>query len=78
MYPGVMVFEPRVHEYLEKQAAISPVFSITRDIFPLMLNAGERLFGYLHEGYWRVLDTPADLAAGRAEIPLLARRPSSG
>jgi len=63
MYPGVMVLEPRVFDYMGPG-----VFSITRDTFPRLLAAGEPLYGYVHEGYWRVLDTPADLAAGRAEL----------
>jgi NDP-sugar pyrophosphorylase family protein len=63
LYPGVMVLEPRVFDYME-----SGVFSITRDTFPRLLAAGERVYGYVHDGYWRVLDTPADLAAGREEL----------
>lgn len=63
MYAGVMVLEPRVFDYMDR-----PIFSITRDTLPRMLAAGEPLAGFLHAGYWRVLDTPTDLAAGRAEI----------
>jgi mannose-1-phosphate guanylyltransferase len=66
MYAGIMVLEPRVFDYMGQG-----VFSITRDVFPRLLAAGEPLYGYVHEGYWRVLDTPTDLAAGREE---LARR----
>jgi len=62
-YAGVMVLERRVFDFMDQ-----PVFSITRDTLPRMLAAGERIVGFLHEGYWRVLDTPADLAAGRVEI----------
>lgn len=63
MYAGIMVLEPRVFDYMGQG-----VFSITRDTFPRLLAAGEPLYGYVHEGYWRVLDTPADLAAGREEL----------
>jgi len=63
MYPGVMVFDPRIFAYLP-----AGVYSITRDVFPRLLDAREPLFGYVHTGYWRVLDNPADLAAGRREI----------
>jgi len=66
LYAGVMILEPRVFSYLD-----SGVFSITRDTYPRLLAAGEPLFGFVHRGYWRVLDTPADLAAGRAEIAAL-------
>ncbi len=44
------------------------VYSLTRDVLPRLLDAGERIFGFVHEGYWQVLDTPADLERGRAEI----------
>jgi NDP-sugar pyrophosphorylase family protein len=63
MYAGIMVLEPRVFDHMGQG-----VFSITRDVFPRLLAAGERLYGYIHEGYWRVLDTLTDLAAGREEL----------
>ena len=64
MYAGVLVFEPRVFTYLPPG-----VYSITRDVYPRLLAAGEPLYGYVYQGYWRVLDTPEDLSAGRHEIP---------
>ena len=64
MYAGVLVFEPRIFGYLPPG-----VYSITRDVYPRLLAAGEPLYGYVYDGYWRVLDTPEDLAAGRREIP---------
>ncbi len=67
MYAGIMVLEPRVFDYMGPG-----VFSITRDTYPRLLSAGEPLYGFVHNGYWRVLDTPQDLAAGRRE--LAARR----
>jgi NDP-sugar pyrophosphorylase family protein len=63
MYAGIMVMEPHVFDYMPQG-----VFSITRDVFPRLLRAGEPLYGYVHTGYWRVLDTWADLAAGREEL----------
>ncbi|HVM95302.1 MAG TPA: nucleotidyltransferase family protein [Candidatus Acidoferrales bacterium] len=62
-YGGVMVFEPRFFDYLPLG-----IYSITRDVLPRVMAAGEPLYGYLHSGYWRVLDTPQDLEAGRQEI----------
>jgi mannose-1-phosphate guanylyltransferase len=64
MYAGVLVCAPRIFAYLPPG-----IYSITRDVYPRMLGAGEPLYGYIHHGYWRVLDTPQDLAAGRREIP---------
>lgn len=66
MYAGVAVFTKRIFSYFGEGA-----FSLTRDTCPLLLAAGEPMFGFVHRGYWRVLDTHADLAAGRAEIPQL-------
>jgi NDP-sugar pyrophosphorylase family protein len=62
-YAGIQVFHPRIFEYLPPG-----VYSITHDVFPRLLAANEPVYGYVHEGYWRVLDTPGDLADGRREI----------
>lgn len=63
MYASAMVMEPGIFRYLPAGA-----YSLTRDVLPRVLDAGEAVFGYPHAGYWRVLDTPEDLAAGRREI----------
>ena len=63
MYGGVWILEPRVFEYM------SPgVFSITRQTGPALMRAGEALYGYRYGGYWRVLDTPDGLKAGRRDL----------
>jgi mannose-1-phosphate guanylyltransferase len=67
-YAGIQVFDPRIFEYLS-----TGVYSITRDVYPRLLAADEPVFGYLHHGYWRVLDTPVDLASGRHEIAARSR-----
>ncbi|MFQ5667070.1 MAG: NDP-sugar synthase, partial [Candidatus Binatia bacterium] len=46
MYAGALIFEPRVFEYLPPG-----VYSITRDVYPRLLAAGEPLYGYVHTGY---------------------------
>ncbi|MBP1684366.1 MAG: putative Nucleotidyl transferase [Deltaproteobacteria bacterium] len=63
MFASVHVFEPRVFDYMRPG-----VYSITRDVYPRLLAAGEPILGYVHHGYWRVLDTPHDLRAGREEL----------
>ncbi len=63
MFGGVHIFEPRVFDYME-----SGVFSITRETYPRMLAAREPLIAYVHRGFWRVLDTPEGLAAGRDAV----------
>jgi len=63
MFAGVHVFEPDVFEYMQPGC-----FSITRSTYPIMLMAGAALFGYVFDGYWRVLDTHTGLAEGRREL----------
>jgi mannose-1-phosphate guanylyltransferase len=63
MFSGVHVFEPRLFDYLG-----DGVFGITRQTYPRMLAAGEAVYGYVHDGYWRVLDTHAGLAEGRHDL----------
>jgi len=65
MYAGILVLEPRVFDYVP-----APVCSLTRDVLPRLLDGNEPVYGYVHEGYWRVLDTPDDLTAGQREIPV--------
>lgn len=63
MFCGVHVLEPTVFRYMRPGR-----FSITRETYPAMVEAGEPLFGYVFEGYWRVLDTPEGLEQGRREL----------
>jgi NDP-sugar pyrophosphorylase family protein len=39
-------------------AANSAVFSTTKVTYPKMLTEGERLYGFLFEGFWQDLGTP--------------------
>lgn len=63
MFGGIHVFSPRVFSYMEPGT-----FSITRETYPRMLDAGERLAAYVYDGFWCVLDTPDGLAAGRRAV----------
>jgi len=63
MYGGVWIFEPRVFEYMKPG-----VYSVAKRTAIDLLRAGEALYGYRYDGYWRVLDTPDGLAAGRHEM----------
>lgn len=63
MFAGIHVIEPRIFDYLP-----SGVYSITRATYPAMLAAGEPLYGFVHDGFWRVLDTPAGLEEGRRAV----------
>ncbi|HEX7408385.1 MAG TPA: NDP-sugar synthase [Candidatus Binatia bacterium] len=63
LFASVHVFDRRLFDYMQPG-----VYSITRDVYPRLLAAGEPVYGYVHHGYWRVLDTSGDLAAGRREL----------
>jgi NDP-sugar pyrophosphorylase family protein len=69
MYGGVWIFAPRVFEYMTPG-----VFSITKHTAPALLRAGEALYGYRYDGYWRVVDTPEGLEAGRLDLEVTPLR----
>lgn len=45
---GIYLIEPEVFRYYEKDQAVD----FSKDLFPLLLKAGEPLYGYVAEGYW--------------------------
>lgn len=55
MFTGVQILEPRVFDYMD--GGEQKRFSTTRETYPRMLGAGERLFGYYFEGFWQDLGT---------------------
>ncbi|MDX2169741.1 MAG: nucleotidyltransferase family protein [Deltaproteobacteria bacterium] len=63
MFAGVHVLEPRVFDYLGHG-----VFGIVKQTYPRALAAGEAVYGYVFDGYWRVLDTHEGLAEGRHDL----------
>jgi NDP-sugar pyrophosphorylase family protein len=77
MYTGVQILEPKVFDYME--AANSAAFSTTKVTYPKMLTEGERLYGFLFEGFWQDLGTPErireaeeKLARGEAKLHYLS------
>jgi NDP-sugar pyrophosphorylase family protein len=64
MFCGVHVISPEIFEHLPSQ----PVFSITRDVYRPLVEAGAPVFGYDHPGYWRDLGTPESLTEARADL----------
>ncbi|MFZ3171461.1 MAG: sugar phosphate nucleotidyltransferase [Carboxydocellales bacterium] len=45
---GIYILEPNVFEYIPKET----FYDFSKDVFPLLLNAGAPLFGYIAAGYW--------------------------
>lgn len=58
MFTGLQILEPRVFDFMLE---VKP-FSTTRDTYPLMMQAGEPLFGFVHSGPWMVVDDEAGVA----------------
>ena len=77
MVTGVQILDPRIFRYMEEHGTESK-FSTTKHIYPRMLLAGERLCGFVFEGFWRDLGTPAriqeteqQLQTGQARLHFL-------
>jgi NDP-sugar pyrophosphorylase family protein len=66
MFTGVQILEPKVFDYME--AANSAVFSTTKVTYPKMLTEGERLYGFLFEGFWQDLGTPERIKEAEAKL----------
>jgi len=76
MFTGLQILEPRIFEYMDGSSRKR--FSTTRETYPRMLHAGERLFGYCFEGFWqdlgtmnRIQEAEHKLCTGRAQLHFL-------
>ena len=56
MFTGVQILEPSIFQYMPA-ATGSEKFSTTRDVYPRMLLASERLYGFRFDGFWQDLGT---------------------
>jgi mannose-1-phosphate guanylyltransferase len=65
MFAGVHVLSPEVFRFMPASGA----FSITRATYPAMLTAGSALYGWPFDGFWRVIDTPADRERAARDLP---------
>lgn len=45
---GIYVIEPKIFDYFEANR----FFDFSKDLFPLLMEKGEALYGYTAEGYW--------------------------
>ena len=64
MFAGVHVMTPGVFRFMPAGGA----FSMTHDTYPKMLAAGVALYGFPFDGFWRVIDTPADRELADREL----------
>lgn len=63
MFAGVHVLEPEVFDHMASGA-----FGIVKQTYPALLAADRPVYGYVHDRYWRVLDTHVGLAEGRYDF----------
>ena len=66
MFTGLQILEPRVFDYMD--VSEQKKFSTTRETYPRMLRAGERLFGYSFEGFWQDLGTIERIEAAQQKL----------
>lgn len=64
MFAGVHVMSPQIFRFMPASGA----FSMTRETYPKMLAAGATLYGFPFDGFWRVIDTPADRERAAREL----------
>jgi len=57
---GSYVFHPSVIETI----AANTVVSVERDVFPALVAAGMKIYGYVEDSYWLDIGTPGALLAG--------------
>jgi mannose-1-phosphate guanylyltransferase len=61
---GSYVFHPSVIETI----AANTVVSVERDVFPALVAAGKKIYGYIEDSYWIDIGTPGALLAGSKHL----------
>lgn len=64
MFCGVHLISPSLFDHMPEEG----IFSITRDVYRPLVEAGADLFGFDHVGYWRDLGTFESLSAARTDL----------
>ena len=71
---GIYIIDPKVFNYFQPGQNVD----WSKDIFPLLLQEGENLYGYVADGYWTDIGTleaymraTADYLNGRVQLPRL-------
>ncbi len=70
---GIYVLDPKIFSYFERDK----VFDFSQDLFPLMLEKGDPIFGYIADGYWcdignlaSYMQANADLLQGEVKLQI--------
>ena len=61
---GIYVFDPKIFGYFDK----NKVFDFSQDLFPMMLEKGDPLFGYTAQGYWCDVGNLAEYMKANADV----------
>jgi len=61
---GSYVFHPSVIDTI----AANTVVSVERDVFPALVAAGKKIYGYIEDSFWLDIGTPAALLAGSQHL----------
>jgi mannose-1-phosphate guanylyltransferase/phosphomannomutase len=78
---GIYILEPKVLENYE----VGQVFDFSNNLFPILLEKGDRMFGYVAEGYWcdigsipDYMRATADYLRGEVNMPHLGMETEPG
>jgi glucose-1-phosphate adenylyltransferase len=76
MFTGVQILEPSIFNYMPSAGVEK--FSTTKDVYPKMLLAHERLYGFRFNGFWqdlgtvqRIQEAEQSLTSGHARLHYL-------
>lgn len=78
---GIYVIEPRIFDYFEANC----FFDFSKDLFPLLMEKGEALYGYIAGGYWSDIgnleqyrQTQFDLLDGKVKASIKGNQVEKG
>jgi len=73
---GIYVLDPQIFAYFEKNKQ----YDFSQELFPLMLNKGDPIYGYIANGYWcdvgnlpEYMRANADVLQGRVDVEIPAK-----
>ncbi len=78
---GIYALEPQVLDYFEPGIS----FDFSKDLFPILLNKGDPMYGFIAKGYWcdvgnlsEYMRATQDVLSGRVQIAELGKRLGGG
>ncbi|MHB8171035.1 MAG: sugar phosphate nucleotidyltransferase [Thermincolia bacterium] len=78
---GMYVLEPKVFEYIPRNL----VFDFSKDLFPILMNCEEPLYGYVATGYWcdignltQYRQTQFDMLDGKVDVIIRGKEVAPG